>query len=341
MEQLSAANPLRKSLALWVPRYNQGLELGRKRNPAVEAGKYPGTVPPAAPAGEPCSFTSSTEVTTAQGKEPIGKLHVGEKVLAYNPKTHKMELQPVLHVWKHTDTDLVDLTITTVTTSQHGHKVARKSEVVHTTSEHPFFTKEQGFVPAGKLKPGMHILRADGSFGVITGRKTVHATKVMYNLEVAQDHTFVVGDGQWVVHNKCDPGILRRNLNRAGRTVQQGQEAHHIIPCSLENHPLVQDATKGGFDINAEYNGRPMWTKKLSANALSDVEPYHANAPGYADLARGLLDDEYQQLQGSGTLSSSNAFGSVMYVVNVLNTAIDRQGYMGLLAGSACPLPSI
>jgi hypothetical protein len=23
----------------------------------------------------------------------------------------------------------------------------------------------------------------------------------MYNLEVAQDHTFTVGDGQWVVHN--------------------------------------------------------------------------------------------------------------------------------------------
>jgi filamentous hemagglutinin len=25
----------------------------------------------------------------------------------------------------------------------------------------------------------------------------------MYNLEVAQDHTFTVGAGQWVVHNAC------------------------------------------------------------------------------------------------------------------------------------------
>jgi hypothetical protein len=25
----------------------------------------------------------------------------------------------------------------------------------------------------------------------------------MYNLEVAQDHTFTVGDGQWIVHNAC------------------------------------------------------------------------------------------------------------------------------------------
>ena len=29
---------------------------------------------------------------------------------------------------------------------------------------------------------------------------------MMYDLEVAQDHTFTVGDGQWVVHNAdCDP----------------------------------------------------------------------------------------------------------------------------------------
>jgi hypothetical protein len=280
-------------------------------------------------------------VTTAQGKEPIGKLHVGEKVLAYNPRTHQMELQLVLHVWKHTDSNLIDLTITTVTTTVQSHKVVRQSEVVHTSSEHPFFTKEQGFVPAGKLEPGMHILRADGSFGVVTGWKAVHATRVMYNLEVAQDHTFVVGEGQWVVHNKCDPNILRRNLNRAGRTAQYGQEAHHIIPCSLENHPLVQEATRGGFDINAEYNGRPMWPKKLNANALSDIEPYHSNRPDYANLARGILDDEYQRLQRSGTLNPGNAFDSIMYIINVLNTAIDVQGYMGLLAGSACPLPGI
>jgi len=56
--------------------------------------------------------------------------------------------------------------------------------VVHITSEHPFFTIEQGFVAAGNLKLGMHVLLADGSVGVITGWKIVPGTKVMYNLEV-------------------------------------------------------------------------------------------------------------------------------------------------------------
>ena len=49
----------------------------------------------------------------------------------------------------------------------------------------------------------MHVLRADGRIGVITGWQIVPGVKLMYNLEVAQDHTFVVDVGQWVVHIFC------------------------------------------------------------------------------------------------------------------------------------------
>ena len=65
---------------------------------------------------------------------------------------------------------------------------------------------EHGFLPVGQIKLGMHLLRADGRVGVVTGWKVVPGTKTMYNLEVAQDHTFTVGSGQWVVHNHCGPG---------------------------------------------------------------------------------------------------------------------------------------
>src|SRR5579884_772572 len=154
---------------------------------------------------EGCSFTARTLVTTAQGKQAISKLHVGEKVLAYNPKTHQMELQPILHVWIDKDSDLVDLTLTTVK-AQHGRSVSRQSEVIHTNKKHPFFTKERGFLPVGQIKLGMHVLRADGTHGVVTGWRVVPGTQVMYNLEVAQDHTFTVGTGQWVVHNCASSG---------------------------------------------------------------------------------------------------------------------------------------
>jgi hypothetical protein len=130
---------------------------------------------------------------------------VGKRVLAYNPKTGKMEDEPILHVWINHDHDLVDLTMTTTIKGQHDKPATRTSEVIHTNQKHPFLTIEDGFVPVRDLKLGMHLLRADGRVGVVTGWKVVPGASVMYNLEVAQDHTYTVGVGQWVVHNATCP----------------------------------------------------------------------------------------------------------------------------------------
>ena len=72
-------------------------------------------------------------------------------------------------------------------------------------------------MPVGQLKLGMHILRAEGRYGVITGYKVVPGAKTMYNLEVAQDHTFTVGVGQWVVHNFCP-------INKANKAMQRDMQ---------------------------------------------------------------------------------------------------------------------
>ena len=49
------------------------------------------------------SFAPATLVATAKGEQAIGTMKVGEKVWAYNPKTHKMEQEPILHVWINHD----------------------------------------------------------------------------------------------------------------------------------------------------------------------------------------------------------------------------------------------
>ncbi len=164
-----------------------------------------------------CSFTSATMVGTDHGKQAIGTLHSGEKVLAYNGQTHKMEMQPILHVWVHQDDDLVDLTITTPALSSPGKDTQasrRISEVVHTNQKHPFLTIEKGFLPVGQIKVGMHVLRADGRIGMISAWKVIPGTQAMYNLEVDQDHTFTVGTGEWIVHN-CAAGPLDNKILRA------------------------------------------------------------------------------------------------------------------------------
>jgi hypothetical protein len=74
-------------------------------------------------------------------------------------------------MWINHDHDLVDLTITT--TKGPGGKVTKTSEVIHANQKHPFFTLEHGFLPVGQITLGMHILRADGRVGVVTGWKVV------------------------------------------------------------------------------------------------------------------------------------------------------------------------
>ncbi len=109
-----------------------------------------------------CSFISTTPVETVHGEQAIGTIKVGEQVWAYNPKTHKMELEPVQHVWINHDSDLVDLTLTSITPGGHGRAVTKTSETIHTNQKHPFLTEEKGFLPVGQITLGMHMLQRMG-----------------------------------------------------------------------------------------------------------------------------------------------------------------------------------
>jgi hypothetical protein len=40
-------------------------------------------------------------------------------------------------------------------------------EVIEATPEHPFYTTEGEWVPAGALLPGDEVLKADGRFGIV------------------------------------------------------------------------------------------------------------------------------------------------------------------------------
>ena len=289
--------------------------------------------------GTACSFTSTTPVATPEGEKAIGDLQVGDKVMAYNPKTHQMEAEPVLHVWKHVDSDLIDLTITIETPAHDGKPATKQSEVIHTTSEHPFLTEEQGFVPAGQLKVGMHVRRADGSFGIVSGWKTVTATRTMYNLEVQQNHTFAVGDGEWVVHNRCDRQLLRRNI---GLRTGDPYQAQHIIPCELAygrtrtpNRLLSQALNGGGLNINGRWNGIALPPDANFAAAWG--LPYHLGSHGdYTNYVDSLLNqlDELLALRygGVGNIPDAAAAREVQGLAAYLENAYWELGNPGVNA---------
>ena len=260
--------------------------------------------------GGACSFVSTTPVATDHGKQAISTLEVGEKVWAYNPQTKKMELEPIQHIWLNHDNDLVDVTLT-ATIKGSNRKTSQQNEVIHTNEKHPFLTKEKGFIPVSQLKPGMHVLEANGSYGVVAKLEVVLGTMWMYNLTVAQDHTYLVGSEQWIVHN-CNRAKLRTNTGAGA-----GEQAHHIIPCACETDPNVVAATGMGFQIDSATNGIALATDPAVAAARGQVS--HSGSHGvYTAFIQSRLD--YWGASGISSLG----------VVN--NTISDGLDYMRNLA---------
>jgi hypothetical protein len=203
-----------------------------------------------------------------------------------------MEDEPILHVWIHTDNDLVDLTLTTKTHAPHSTVTATTSEVIHTNKKHPFFTKEAGFLPVAQLKLGMHVLRADGRYGVITGYKLVPGAKVIYNLEVQQDHTFTVGVGQWVVHNSdgpsCAPGTSYQQLSDAAS--QPDRNGFTRSGRALQKH-------------SARPGGATTW-------GVDNATSAQLNTPSYVNpIGQDIVDDIVTSPNTSWTSYSSSKYG--------------------------------
>jgi hypothetical protein len=78
--------------------------------------------------------------------------------------------------------------------------------VIGTTEEHPFFVKDKGWTPAGELKEG-DLLRTVDGWVPVTGLEHTGRYETVYNLKVADYHTYFVGSKEWGfavwAHNSC------------------------------------------------------------------------------------------------------------------------------------------
>ena len=185
-------------------------------------------------AGAACSFTGDTEVTTDQGLQPIGDLRVGTLVLAYNQDTDTTAYYPVEAVLVHDDPIRVTLTVDGIS--------------IETTPEHPFYTQDCTWVPAGNLHVGDHVRKADGSFGVVQAVVVVRQPQEMYNLTVATAHTFFVGLQQLLVHNTCvyrSVNLLNGSVQYVGITEDFARRAaEHLRSRNMQIQLLIQGLTR-------------------------------------------------------------------------------------------------
>ena len=117
--------------------------------------------------------------------QPI-KIFVGWRVVC------KTELKEVLNVWiKETDEIL--------------HVETADGETIDTTTNHPFYVEEKGWVAAGDLEVGDTLVTADGDEVEVTDLELEKLAEpiTVYNLEVEDFHTYFVGEYGVLVHNSC------------------------------------------------------------------------------------------------------------------------------------------
>ncbi|AMV24068.1 Calx-beta domain protein [Gemmata sp. SH-PL17] len=129
-------------------------------------------------------FVAGTPLLTPNGAKSIEEITVGELVLS------RSELDPSGPVVGKV-VEAVLVRPARVLNLHIG------GQVIGTTAEHPFFTSDRGWTPAGELQAGDRIATLSGEWIGIEETFDTGLDATVYNLRVADFHTYFVGGDHW------------------------------------------------------------------------------------------------------------------------------------------------
>lgn len=159
-------------------------------------------------------FVADTPVLLCDGAtQPIDEIEPGDTVWSRDPETGEFGCREVVALKVTPEQRVLSVE---VSTAQGG------SEIFGVTAEHPFRVVGEGWKPAEKLKPGDEIFTSAGGWMRVTGSTWQAHTQTVYNFEVADFHTYFVGDGGAWVHNTCSIRSLLRDASLPGGTHATG-----------------------------------------------------------------------------------------------------------------------
>ena len=139
-------------------------------------------------------FAAGTPLRTPEGSRPIEAFRPGDRVLAAPENDPEGPVTPRLveQVFR-AEAALVTL------------EVGGRS--IRTTAEHPFWVAGRGWTEASELIAGDRLRSHDGRWVVVAGVRDAGEVAAVYNLRVAEDHTYFVGGEGWGfsvwAHNTC------------------------------------------------------------------------------------------------------------------------------------------
>ena len=147
-----------------------------------------------------CCFTAGTLVSTKDGLKPIEAIQVGDLVLSRDPSSGATAYKPILSTIRRHDRDIwrVKLQVRLPDGSS-------RTDAFDTTEDHPWRTADGRWLTTMELTRGVQIARAYGQAASVISITDTHRIRPTFNLEVADFHTYFVGEDRvWVHNGKCD-----------------------------------------------------------------------------------------------------------------------------------------
>ena len=179
---------------------------------------------------------------------------MGDLVLARDDETGETGYRPVVRTYETPGLEVFDLVVA---------EACGVTETVTVTYEHPFWVADTGWIPAGQLVPGDHVVTADGADATVLDRGVEARATTVHNVEVDGLHTYFVGDlGVWV-HNTsrdCD-------ADESGASTQPGIAGGAPPSRSLKRRNVTRRHKSKKKARDAAQKNRRNWTPKKDAPA--------------------------------------------------------------------------
>ena len=224
-------------------------------------------------------FIAGTLVATETGYVTIENIKVGDLVWAHDPETGETALKPVVQTFRNETAEWIHVTV--------------KGETLTCTPMHPFYSPVKGWTSAIDLRAGDILVMLNGEYVVIeqVQHELLESPAAIYNFEVADFHTYYVGEEPVLVHNR---GCGKSNFPT------EGQPNSTQIRYG-ENGKVYSAATYGSdgkITARMDFQGKPHYVKSVGQKALPHVHPYANNNGFLRELPAITLDEFLRSLGG-------------------------------------------
>lgn len=202
-------------------------------------------------------FIAGTAALTVAGNRAIETIEAGDMVWAENPETGEKELKTVVQTFVTDASELIHIYV--------------NDEEIITTTEHPFYSPVKDWTAVCKLRAGDIFVLQNGKYVIVkkVQHEILEAPITVYNFEVADFHTYYVGESAVLVHNACgvkntadqDAVIqLAKDAKKSGRSradadILWSRAKETGLSELNKNHPPMYDRYLGGTQLHIKING--------------------------------------------------------------------------------------